>query len=172
MTKGSDGVYYYEVPSEFVKGNVIFSDGSDGSKEGSQIPAQGETGMKMNGVSHKWDGSKWIESVSVTPTPTATATPKPTATAAPRATAAPTCTPTAKPTVSAKKLTFSSFKASKSKVVKSKKVVLKASAKAGTGTVKNKFYYKKKGSSKKVVIRKYKTTKKVTWRVQIGRAHV
>lgn len=60
MEKGADGIYYYVVPDNLVDGSVIFSDGSDGSTAGSQIPAQDEPGMAIGGVSHKWDGSSWV----------------------------------------------------------------------------------------------------------------
>lgn len=289
MTKDSDGIYYYEVPSEFANGNVIFNDGSDGAEAGSQIPAQEEDGMKLDGVSHKWNGSKWevLETDTDTPTeaPTKEPTDKPeateevteteeptkteTPTEAP--TQAPTETPTETPTLvstempkdvpsastyqqlgvtlttnktssqvkgtkivltakatggsgkyaynfavgsdtdeiaslasnttgssvtwnpskegtyclivtvkdtetglneyaflafkitAPKKLTYNSFKANKSQVVVKRKVVLNASATAGAGKAKYRFYYRKKGSTRNVVIRKYQTAKRTTW---------
>ena len=347
MTKDSDGTYYYEVPSEFANGNVIFNDGSDGAEAGSQIPAQEEDGMKLDGVSHKWNGSKWevLETDTDTPTeaptkeptdkpeateevteteeptekptkteeatekptkteapteeptkteepteepiktetPTETPTEEPTETEAPTEeptktetpteapTQAPTETPTETPTLvstempkdvpsastyqqlgvtlttnktssqvkgtkivltakatggsgkyaynfavgsdtdeiaslasnttgssvtwnpskegtyclivtvkdtetglneyaflafkitAPKKLTYNSFKANKSQVVVKRKVVLNASATAGAGKAKYRFYYRKKGSTRNVVIRKYQTAKRTTW---------
>lgn len=60
MNKSSDGTFYYDVPDKFKNGNVIFGNGSDGAEAGSQIPAQDEPGMKLEGKSHKWDGTNWV----------------------------------------------------------------------------------------------------------------
>lgn len=62
-------------------------------------------------------------------------------------------------------LKYNSFKASKKKVKVKKKVTLTASGTAGQGKVKYRFYYKKKGTKKKIVLHKYSTTKKIKWTV-------
>ena len=69
-------------------------------------------------------------------------------------------------TITAKKpvLTYKYLKANKSKVARKKKVVFTAYATPSKGTVKYKFYYKKKGAKKTVTIRNYSTTRKTTWK--------
>ena len=65
---------------------------------------------------------------------------------------------------SKKVLKFNSFKASKKKAAAKKKITLTASGTAGTGKVKYKFYYKKKGAKKTTAIRGYSTKNKITWK--------
>ena len=49
-------------------------------------------------------------------------------------------------------------------LIEKKKVVFTAYATPSKGTVKYKFYYKKKGAKKTVTIRNYSTTRKTTWK--------
>ena len=57
MTKGSDGIYYYQIPDDIEEPNVIFYAGSNSMR----YPADEQPGLVMTSLSMIYDGSSWKE---------------------------------------------------------------------------------------------------------------